>query len=248
MGCVRRRKLAHLMNLRDLGGYETKDGKTIVWNRLYRSDCPADLSDDEWELFKELNIRNIVDLRSSYENNAAQVHTKCGVVYHHRPFLKEDMQTDDPHQGTKKFFESMSLDYSLMLGSSLDETAGTLKLILELLSEGNVDFFCTAGKDRTGIIAASIMYLVGVYRENIIADYVITEVFNEDAIQKKLEALPEAMKAQISPETMEMAAASKAKTMNQLLSWMDEHDFARLMAERGFGSKEIEELKQYILE
>ncbi|MCR5176393.1 MAG: tyrosine-protein phosphatase [Anaerovibrio sp.] len=248
MSCIRRRKLEHLMNFRDMGGYETKDGRITSWNRLYRSDCLAELSDDEWHTFKELNILNVIDLRSTFEREKAPVITKCGVLYHHCPFLKEDLGIDDPDEAARKFMESMSLDYSFMLNNSLDEMAGSLRLILQLLAKGNVDIFCTAGKDRTGMVAAAVLYLSGVRREDIIADYVITEVYNEAVILKRIQALPEDMKAQIPPEKMEMAAASKAGTMKQLLDWMDEHDFTGLMAERGFGSKEIAGLKKHILE
>ncbi len=248
MSYIRRRKLEHLMNFRDLGGYETNDGRITVWNRLYRSDCLTDMGDDEWQTFKELNILNVIDLRSTFERKKTSVKTKCGVVYHHCPFLKEDMGTDDPDEAARKFMESMSLDYSFMMNNSLDQMAGILKQILKFLAEGNVVIFCTAGKDRTGMAAAAVLYMAGIRREDIIADYVLTEIYNEDVILKRLQSLPEDMKAQIPPEKMEMAASSKAATMKQLLDWMDGHDFVGLMADRGFGSKEIAKLKEELLE
>ncbi len=236
------------MNFRDLGGYETENGRSTVWNRLYRSDCLADLGDDGWQTFRDLNILHVIDLRSTFERKKTPVNAKCGVTYHHCPFLKEDMGTENPDEAARKFMESMSLDYSFMLNNSLNEMEGSLKLILRLLAEGNVDIFCTAGKDRTGMVAAAVLYLAGVRREDIIADYVITEVYNEAVILKRIQALPEDMKAQIPPEKMERAAASRAGTMKQLLDWMDAHDFIGLMAARGFGSKETAELKDHILE
>ncbi|MCR5746294.1 MAG: tyrosine-protein phosphatase [Lachnospiraceae bacterium] len=248
MSCIRRRKFDHLMNCRDLGGYEADNGNTIAWNRLFRSDCLTNLDDGEWKIFKELNILNVIDLRSTFEKNEAPVEAKQGVVYHHFPFLKEDLGIDDPDEASRKFMESLSLDYSFMLNNSLDEMAGCLKLILNLLKKGSVDFFCTAGKDRTGMVAAAVLYLAGVSEDNIIADYVITEVYNADMILKRIQALPEDMRAQIPPDKMEMAASAKAGTMKHLLEWMDNKDFKALMAERGFGSKEVSELKELILE
>ncbi len=236
------------MNFRDLGGYETEDGRITVWNRLYRSDCPAELSDDGWQMFRDLDILHVIDLRSTFERKKTPVNAKCGVAYHHCPFLREDMGAENPDEAARMFMESMSLDYSFMLNNSLDEMEGSLELILRLLAEGNVDIFCTAGKDRTGMVAAAVLYLAGVRREDIIADYVITGVYNEAVILKRFQALPEDMKAQIPPEKMEMAAASRAGTMKQLLDWMDTHDFIGLMAARGFGSKETAELKDHILE
>ncbi len=245
--CVRRRKLEHLMNFRDMGGYETGESKTVAWNRLYRSDCLSNISDNDWNTFKEINIVNVIDLRSTFEAKDAPVNPQNGIVYHHSPLLNENLNADDPNEAAKKFMESLSLDYSFMLNNSLDQMAAILKSVTKLLSEGNVDIFCTAGKDRTGMVAAAVLYMVGVGSDDIIADYVITEVYNEDVVLKRIAALPEDMKAQIPPEKLELAAASKAGTMKQLLNWMDEHDFTGLMAKRGFGSEDIKELKKQLL-
>ncbi len=204
------------------------------------------MSDNEWDIFKKLNIVNVIDLRSTFETKITPVIVKNGIVYHHCPLLVEDMNSDNPDEAEKKFMESLSLDYSFMLNNSLNQMAGILKLLTKLLSEGNVDIFCTAGKDRTGMVAAAVLYMLGVYRDDIVADYAITEIYNEEVILKYIAALPEKMKKQVPPEKMELAAASKAATMKQLLNWMDEHDFVGLMTKRGFGIKETKELQELI--
>ncbi len=244
---VRRIRFMHLLNFRDLGGYETLDGRTTVWNRLYRCDCMNQLTDSEWQRLLKLDIRNVIDLRSTFEKVKSPVNVVPGIAYHHLPFLKEDLGIKDPEEASRKFMQSMSLDYAVMLSNSIDEMAAVLKALLLYLSEGNVAFFCTAGKDRTGMVAAAVLYLCGVFRENIIADYVLTEVYNADAILKYLNSLPEDMKSQIPPHKMEMAASSKAPTMRHMLDYMDTHDFTALMAERGFGAGEICELKKLLL-
>ena len=247
MAAVRRRALAHLHNFRDLGGYETKDGAMIIWGKLFRSDCPDSLEDEEWDVFRALNIRNIIDLRSTYEAKDSQIDTPENIRYHHCPFLKEDTGIEDPQEAMRLFLDSLSLDYAVMLQNSLDETAGILNRVTDLLEEGGVDFFCTAGKDRTGILAAAILYLCGVADEEIIADYSVTEIFNAKVIQARIDSLPDSMKAEIPPEKMSLATASKPETMEQLLNWMHANHFGALMKERGFGEEQADRLRASLL-
>lgn len=242
---TRRIRLPHLYNFRDLGGYEA-DGFVTAWRRLFRGDCPADLDDDEWEKMKSLGIRHIIDLRSTYEVADNPVNTPDGITYHHCHFLKEDDSIEDKDLASRKFLESLSLDYSFMMKNSLSELAGILKVTVDCLTDGNVYFFCTAGKDRTGMLAAVCLYLSGVGKEDIIADYCVTEVYNADVIMKRLDSLPADIRAQISPESMELAAASKAETMEHLLNWMEENDFPALMEKYGFDANGIKTLREQL--
>lgn len=243
---IRRIRLPHLYNFRDLGGYEA-EGSATEWGRLFRGDCPADLTKEEWTRLKGMGIRHIIDLRSTYEMQEAMVRPPDGIRYHHCPFLPEDHSIKDPDLAAKKFMESLSLDYSFMMKNALGELAEILRLITECLSEGSVYFFCTAGKDRTGMTAAAILSLCGVSHEDIIADYCITEVYNADVIQARIRSLPEDMKAQISPEAMELAAASKASTMQKLLDWMETNDFSALMDKNGFDEESRKTLRSKLV-
>ena len=247
MAAVRRRSLPHLHNFRDLGGYETKDGAMIVWGKLFRSDCPDMLEDEEWDAFRALNIRNLMDLRSTFEAKESPVKAPEGMTIHHCPFLKEDKSIEDPEEAARKFLDSLSLDYTVMLENSLDEVAEILFRLTDLAAEGSVDFFCTAGKDRTGILAAIILFLCNVGEEEIIADYCVTEIYNAKVIQARIDSLPESMKAEIPPEKMEMATASKAETMEALLQWMHARDFTTLMKDRGFGEEQVDRLRAALL-
>lgn len=247
MAAVRRRALSHLHNFRDLGGYETKDQAMIIWGKLFRSDCPDALEDAEWDTFRALNIRNIMDLRSTYEAKENPVQAPENITYHHCPFLKEDASIEDPEEAARKFLDSLSLDYAVMLQNSLDEMAAILLRLTDLLEEGGVDFFCTAGKDRTGILAAAVLYLCGVADEEIIADYSVTEIYNAKVIQARIDSLPESMKAEIPPEKMSLATASKAETMEALLDWMHTNHFSHIMKERGFGEEQADRLRASLL-
>ncbi len=247
MAAVRRRALPHLHNFRDLGGYETKDQAMIIWGKLFRSDCPDQMDEGEWDTFRALNIRNIVDLRSTYEAKENPVQPPDGIVYHHCPFLKEDTGIEDPEEAARMFLDSLSLDYAVMLQNALDEVAGILNRVTGFLEEGGVDVFCTAGKDRTGILAAAVLYLCGAADEEIIADYCVTEIYNARVMQARIDSLPESMKAEIPPEKMSLATASKPETMEALLAWMHTNHFSHLMEERGFGEEQADRLRAALL-
>ena len=63
----RRIVLGKMLNLRDLGGYPTADGRTTRWGVLLRGDNPMGLTDADVQLLLERNITTIIDLRSPAE-------------------------------------------------------------------------------------------------------------------------------------------------------------------------------------
>ena len=235
---VRRIRLEHLHNLRDLGGYEAAEGRATAWNRVYRCDCPRDLTEDEWEQLRNLGIRTLVDLRSTFECAEKPVEAPEGFTYVHCPFLWEEKNPRDPHEASRKFLESLSLDYGYMMERCLDRAATTLDAITRALPNGGVAFFCTAGKDRTGMVAACLLRLCGVGDDDIVADYCQTEVYNAAVIQRQIQSLPDAIRESISPQSMEAAMSSKSPTMRSYLQWLDEHDLARCLDEQGFSYRQ----------
>src|SRR5688572_12109506 len=71
-------------NFRDLGGHTTADGRTVVPQRLYRSDDLARLREDEREAFTALGIRTVVDLRRPHEiEELGRFPQWDGISYHH---------------------------------------------------------------------------------------------------------------------------------------------------------------------
>lgn len=247
MSNIRRIKLPNLYNFRDLGGYETKEGGVTVWNRLYRCDCPSDLKEEEWQRLRELGIKTLIDIRSSYEAAAAPVKAPEDFHYLPYPLFREEAGADLSEEAGRKFMESLSLDYREIAANAPERIAGILQRILESLREGNVAFFCTAGKDRTGIISAEILRLSGVSDEDIVANYAITEIYNEQVIRARLASIPEEIMSQVSPETMEKAVGSKPQAMWEYLEWSGKTDFPKLLEQNGFTPEMRQELKEMMV-
>ena len=244
---VRRICMPHLHNLRDLGGYQAAEGRVTVWGRLYRSDCPARATSSEWGALRELGVTTLVDLRSSAECLSKPVDAPEYMAYHHCPLLGEQVDDGGANAASRAYMKSMSLDYAEMMERSFGGAAHVLHVVLEALRDGGgVDFFCTAGKDRTGMIAASILYLCRVSDDDIVADYCLTEIYNADVVAKQIAAMPEEVKRRLPPGRLELASASRPQTMRDFLAWAHERDLASLLEAHGFNRAVQDELRDLL--
>ncbi len=244
---TRRIKLPHLYNFRDLGGYEGENGRVTQFQRIYRSDCPAELDDSEWERLKGLGIRTLIDLRSTYEAWETPLQVPEDFTYISMSFFREQEGVDLKGEAGKKFLESLSLDYCVMAENAVDRIVKILDTVRESLAKGNVMFFCTAGKDRTGIISAELLKLCGVSEEDITADYSVSEIYNACVIKKRIAAIPKEILAQVSPETMAQAADSKPETMRRYLAWAEEFALLSKLERSGFTGELQKDLKEKML-
>ena len=190
---VENKSESKLQNTRDLGGTKTKDGKTIVKGLLYRSASLNDLPKEDTAWLSE-HVQTIVDLRSDEEFRKQPDDQIPGVKLYHIPVVnsftagitrEEKSDKDwfsnllDKPKEAKDFmcrqYRSFTSDYSL----------SELRKFLEVLlnDNGAVLWHCAGGKDRTGVAAAVIQEILGVPREDIIADYLKTNEFVEGNIQ-----------------------------------------------------------------
>ena len=167
-------ELAGAHNFRDLGGLPTRDGATTRSGVLYRSDALHHLEPSDVERLGELGVRTIVDLRSSAELE----HTGRGpledtdIAFVHAPLSHSQ-------NGVHVLPPSLADgDLGAHYVASLSDRTETLAQIIALLATAEhlpAVFHCTAGKDRTGMVAALVLSLVGVADEVIVEDYALTD-------------------------------------------------------------------------
>jgi protein-tyrosine phosphatase len=154
-----------VFNLRDLGGYEAADGRTVRWRTLFRGDGVHRLTP---EAFAELGIRTVLDLRTEAEI-AERGRAEGGHDWHHLPVLRTVWE---PSWLTDELtVERFLADRYLVM---LEEGAESLGTALRLLADPErlpAVFHCAAGKDRTGVLASLVLALVGVDDDVIAADY-----------------------------------------------------------------------------
>ncbi len=158
--------LAKGSNFRDVGGYLTKDGRSVRWGKLFRSGALPVLTEGDYTLLGGLGITTIVDLRSLEEREVAptQLDDRTGAL-----FVANDYSL-------RPLMANLSAD----LGMGENFYAGMEKLIRPqirqtfnriLADEGAVMFHCSAGQDRTGVTAALILLTLGVDRDTVLRDY-----------------------------------------------------------------------------
>ena len=77
--------LSGVFNFRDLGGYPTKDGKSIKWGVLYRSSSLSDATTDDEKYLSKINLKTIIDLRTIDEIQSEPDIVPNGINYYHLP-------------------------------------------------------------------------------------------------------------------------------------------------------------------
>lgn len=162
-----------LHNFRELGGYQAEDGSTVRRGRLFRSDSLSKLEGADWDRFLSLGIRTVVDLRYPWEIEAkGRVPAHPSLAYHnqsieHRPYDQSALAPDvtpGPYLAAR---------YAEVAEDGTKEIRETLKLIATA-DEGPVVFHCASGKDRTGLVAALVLSLLGVPEQTIVEDFTLT--------------------------------------------------------------------------
>jgi protein-tyrosine phosphatase len=231
------------LNFRDLGGYPTADGRLVRLGRLFRSDAlhlltPADIT----RLRDELRIGTIVDLRSSGELNS-EGRGPLGeerIAFHHIPlFDGEQRRAERPPQ------DSLADIYVLMAQFAAEPIARVIRVLAE--SDAPAVYHCAAGKDRTGVISAVLLGLVGVDDELIVADYALSSA-NIDAIIERLNSAEgyREILSQLPPETMHALPRTMEGFLTQMRSrYGSMEGYAR---DIGLGPAVIEQLRAVLLD
>ncbi len=163
-----------VLNLRDLGGYRTRRGHSTRWRSLYRGDSLHTMMPEGGEVLRGAGLRSVIDLRSYHEttDEPNPLAVAAGVAYHPIP-LFDDLA---PTLKDVKARNSDDLLLDLYM-EALNAQSGAVRSVLATIAaapEGAVLFHCTAGKDRTGIIAALLLGAADVERDEIVADYALT--------------------------------------------------------------------------
>lgn len=164
-----------VFNFRDLGGYPAADGRTVQWGRVYRSDGLWRLAEEDFERFAELGVTTVLDLRRPDELEAdGRVAESLGLDYHHANF-HADMWPQ--HTLTADDMPRYLADrYAEMAEGGLTgvNAVGPSLRLLSRSEAAPLVFHCAAGKDRTGVLAALVLSVLGVSDEDIAADYALS--------------------------------------------------------------------------
>lgn len=179
--------LTGALNVRDLGGYATPNGKTAS-NMFLRGDGLHRLTPEDMAYLADYGVSLVVDLRSQSEceRNPDPFQTHDTIRYESVTLLDQ--------MNSKGFQGAMPSSMYEVYVSLLDDSAPSLGKVIQLLAEakGTALFHCTAGKDRTGVTAMLLLSLAGVSRADIIADYAITQTYIAGLFDGQIQRIKEA--------------------------------------------------------
>jgi protein-tyrosine phosphatase len=198
------------LNLRDLGGYTTENGKIVRWGMLYRSDHLTKLTEEDIKILERINLKTIIDLRSEHEKkvypnkkiSTVEYILNCNPESHFAELAGKAINLADENKKLIEDIENGIVDPSIVNNSGTvsiesyqnfvddsksQEAFGTmLKWLANPESVASVHH-CRGGKDRTGFGSMLILSLLGVNEEQILEDYLITKKVREERNLLKLE-------------------------------------------------------------
>jgi protein-tyrosine phosphatase len=165
-------------NLRDLGGYATENGGRVKKGVLYRSGTMAWLTPEDERHLADLGIATVCDLRRPGER-AAEPTRWCepaGVHYWSRDYAETSGVLGDVLRNTEATPAAMHAALVSVYRAIPVDHAPSYRVMFARLLDGHVPllFNCAAGKDRTGVAAALILHALGVPRDTIYEDYLLT--------------------------------------------------------------------------
>jgi protein-tyrosine phosphatase len=207
-------KLTGYVNFRDLGGHSTPTG-LVRTGHVYRSDSLAHVEpSDVVHLVEERGIKLVVDLRREHEVEVAPLAAleAAGVRVVHESLIDPavpPLQTNDLVDGT------LADRYVSILATSGHQFVSVLRLIADDANHPMV-FQCAAGKDRTGLVAAMVLGLLGVDEDTIAADYAATAMVVDLLLARLQARIPD--RAPLGPRIM----SAEADTMRLALHWLRE--------------------------
>jgi protein-tyrosine phosphatase len=204
-----------LLNLRDLGGTPTRDGRVLAVGRLLRAAEPVGLAPEELDRLRDLGVRSRLDLRGDATVRACAELDAAGLEVHHHPFRDLLSAEDLPPIETP---QDLGRHYLRSVEDSLDALAGAVATVAADATLG-VLVHCAWGKDRAGVVVATVLELLDVDRETIVADYARTQEAVSSLLDRVLARLPTEVAARADRDRLVLQAP--AATMRTFLAEVD---------------------------
>jgi protein-tyrosine phosphatase len=164
-----------LVNARDLGGWTTAQGDRTRFGRVFRSELPRGDAADARDALADAGVRTILDLRSPPERDAVP-----GPFATDHRFEVVSVDVIGPvdtarHEGRLPAHDGdLARVYLDILDLARDRLLDALAVLRASVPQGGTLIHCTAGKDRTGLVAALLLRGAGVDEDRIAEEYALT--------------------------------------------------------------------------
>jgi protein-tyrosine phosphatase len=166
-----------IFNFRDLGGYNTSDGRKVEWRKLFRSGELQNMTTGDAETLKhEIVLASVLDLRSNLEiaEQGLGLVSTAKWKYHNISMISDG----GDREGNIKRYQNLTNmgEFYLRLLQQKEFSKRLIEALTIIANPLNqpLVFHCSAGKDRTGLLAAIVLSVLGVDDEDIAGDYFLT--------------------------------------------------------------------------
>lgn len=251
----RRVPLQGSVNFRDLGGYETSDGRRVKWGQVFRSDNLGRLTDRDVSFVQRMGIRMVCDFRTPAE--AGKLPDRFPPIkpgrYLHLPIQHGEFDPANTFERIRNGDIEWMTEAFMIEGyiKNIDNFAPVWSTFLKTFAHDSrrpLVFHCTGGKDRAGVCAALILLSLGVPEQTVIDDHGLSNLY----IAAVLERIYEQIRSngvdpnQVAPYFTAPKNAIVAAVRHIRRTYGSATDY--LIKEAGVDEKLIEQLKADLLE
>lgn len=215
---VRRIEFEGAHNVRDIGGYPSRWGGEVRWGLVFRAGRIDQLTDNDLDAFSALGIRTVFDLRREDEREAfpdpmPTVHLCLMSKVLENSTMPETgsmVEHDQAVEFLRKLYSGLLAHAAVEIGQLLRGL--TAPDALPAL------FHCTAGKDRTGVVAALLLTWLGVERDHVLDDFELTEEYIGHQLHEQMfrRMLERGMSPEAAAGMLHASRESMASTLDEL--------------------------------
>ena len=180
----RRVPLEGSVNFRDLGGYETADGRRLIWGRVFRSDNLGRLTDRDVNYVQKMGIRLVCDFRTPAEVKKMPDRFPLGddCKSLHLPIQHGEYDPANTFERIEKGDIGWLTEEFMIKGyiKNIENFAPVWSTFFNHLADRSnrpLVFHCTGGKDRAGVCAALVLLVLGVSEETVIQDHGLSNMY-----------------------------------------------------------------------
>lgn len=191
---MKRYRLSHQKNIRDLGGLKTIENRTIKYGRLYRGGVLNKVKEEDVEILNNFHLTDIIDFRGEEEYKYNPDYELDGVIYHNFPAIEERVNVKDRKKDDGNLlwfvtddtsgFDHLKRQYCDLVNTKKGQEAYRSFFKVLLKKDRVIYFHCSQGKDRAGLAAFYIEIALGVPKERIIEDYLESNIAMDEKIER----------------------------------------------------------------
>lgn len=183
-------------NFRDLGGFKTKEGRYTKWGKLFRADELSNLTEEDLQYLSSIPITSVIDFRAQSEVKRTPDKLPHTVRFTYPIAITPGNLSSE---GIQANLLSTNIDTQMKYMNRLlvsDPPCVRAFRIFFAIVQNNLSapliFHCSAGKDRTGMAAALVLYSLGVDEQTIMEDYLASKIYLSDKYDAFIAKYPRA--------------------------------------------------------